>query len=258
MKYKVFYSKNPTFLEDPCLVIEDLARTHVFLCEIEADSLDGVWWAMQGENWSPNGEARELIQARGLCHTSMSIGDVIQAGDEYYQVAFVGFNKVPSRRVSVEQKRMAKRVILDAMEELGPEFWKDGYTPEMVTPGCASLQKVTEIVGLSGLVGVVWAFLDRWGFGGDSELCYLQWVVEGGVRDGPARQFVGVWSLPMPYREYRHNGRALHARGRAQGFVDALVRIRRGRVAPDRHLDVWPHEECHNFTQRYAPDEELD
>jgi hypothetical protein len=34
----------------------------------------------------------------------MSVGDVIQAGDEYYQVAFVGFRKIPSRRVSVEQR----------------------------------------------------------------------------------------------------------------------------------------------------------
>jgi hypothetical protein len=32
----------------------------------------------QGENWSPNGEARDLILAKGLRHTSMSVGDVIE------------------------------------------------------------------------------------------------------------------------------------------------------------------------------------
>ena len=31
---------------------------------------------MQGENWSPNGEARPLIAQLDLSHTSMSIGDV--------------------------------------------------------------------------------------------------------------------------------------------------------------------------------------
>jgi hypothetical protein len=98
MKYKIFYVKNPTFLEDPGLVVEDLARTHVFLCEIEADSLEQAWWAMQGENWSPNGEARELIQARGLCHTSMSVGDVIQSGGDFYEVSRTGFRKIPGQR----------------------------------------------------------------------------------------------------------------------------------------------------------------
>jgi hypothetical protein len=144
------------------------------------------------------------------------------------------------------------------MEQLGPRFWTDGYVPAMVTPGCRPLQAAAEIVSLPGSVGVVWTFLDMWEFGGDSALCYLQWVLEGGVRDGPVRQLVGVWSLPMPYIEYTHNGRAIRARGRAQGFVDALVRVRRGKVAPDRYLSVWPHEEDHNFAERYAPDEELD
>jgi hypothetical protein len=130
-----------------------------------------------------------------------------------------------------------------------PEFWKDGCTPEMVTPGCLPLQEAAEIVGLPGSVGVVWAFLDMWGFGGDSDLCYKQRVVEGGVREGPARHVVGVWSLFMPYSEYRHNGRTLRAMGRARDFVDALVRIRRGQVEPDRCLDVWPHEEDHNFAE---------
>lgn len=30
---------------------------------------------MQGEIWSPNGEANELIRSKGLFHTSMSVGD---------------------------------------------------------------------------------------------------------------------------------------------------------------------------------------
>lgn len=110
MQYKVYYAKNPTFLENSDLAVEDLARSHVFLREVEADSLHQVWWAMQSENWSPNGEANALIQARGLCHTSIRVGDVIQAGAEYYEVACIGFRRVVSRRVSVEQKRKAQAI----------------------------------------------------------------------------------------------------------------------------------------------------
>jgi hypothetical protein len=46
--------------------------------------LDDAFWQMQGENWSPNGEARPLIQSLGLSHTSMMVGDVIQDEDDAY------------------------------------------------------------------------------------------------------------------------------------------------------------------------------
>jgi hypothetical protein len=54
---------------------------------------------MQAENWSPNGEARELIQppcTRG--HTSMSVGDVIGTGADFYEVSRTGFRRIPERR----------------------------------------------------------------------------------------------------------------------------------------------------------------
>lgn len=64
--------------------VETLDVTHRFLCEIDAPSLDDVFYRMQGEIWSPNGEARELIQAKGLVHTSMSVGDVIEDPERGY------------------------------------------------------------------------------------------------------------------------------------------------------------------------------
>jgi hypothetical protein len=82
-------------------------------------------------------------------------------------------------------------------------------------------------------------------------------MMEGGARDGKVRRVVRVWSLPMPYREYRSDGRTWRARGRARDFVDALVRIRRGRVAPERCLDAWPHQEDYNLAEKYAPNQEL-
>lgn len=49
---------------------------------------------MQGENWSPNGEAKELIRPLGLKHTSMSVGDIISDGENYWMVAPVGFVRI--------------------------------------------------------------------------------------------------------------------------------------------------------------------
>jgi hypothetical protein len=62
-------------LPDP----NNLKKTHVFLMNIEASSLEQVFRRMQGEMWSPNGEARELIEEKGLLHTSMSVGDIAVA-----------------------------------------------------------------------------------------------------------------------------------------------------------------------------------
>ena len=81
MKYQIWYMKPEYFgngisgqrLPDA----KNLSATHVHLKDIEADGIEKAWHAMQGENWSPNGEARELIKSKGLQHTSMSVGDVI-------------------------------------------------------------------------------------------------------------------------------------------------------------------------------------
>jgi hypothetical protein len=84
-KYQIYYARQPTFhpsgqLGTPLLTVSALAQSHIHLREIDADSLDDAFWQMQGENWSPHGEARALLQSLGLGHTSLSVGDVI--GDE--------------------------------------------------------------------------------------------------------------------------------------------------------------------------------
>jgi len=59
-------------LPDP----KDLEKTHIFLGSFEAADLENLFYKMQGEVWSPNGEARPIIEAKGLRHTSMSVGDI--------------------------------------------------------------------------------------------------------------------------------------------------------------------------------------
>lgn len=65
------------------------------LAEVRCVDLEEVFQKMQGENWSPNGEARPIIAALGLHHTSMSTGDLIEHKacqcTNYYMVAPAGF-----------------------------------------------------------------------------------------------------------------------------------------------------------------------
>ena len=81
--YQIFYARRPTFhasgnFGTPRLTVTSLRSTHVLLSEVEADGLDDAWRQMQAESWSPNGEARPLLERLGLTHTSMSVSDVIQ------------------------------------------------------------------------------------------------------------------------------------------------------------------------------------
>ena len=98
--YQILYARRPTFhpsgeFGTPRLTTTALQSTHAPLCGIEADSLDDAWRQMQGENWSPNGEARLLLQRLGLSHTSMSVGDVVQDEDGiYWECLELGWKRV--------------------------------------------------------------------------------------------------------------------------------------------------------------------
>lgn len=57
------------------------------------DMLNLVYDALQGENWSPNGEAKTLIASCGASHTSMSVGDAVlmQNSGVFYVCAPTGW-----------------------------------------------------------------------------------------------------------------------------------------------------------------------
>lgn len=61
----------------------NLEATHVKVASIRDQDQDRglIFHNMQGEVWSPKGEARELIESLGLGHTSMSVGDVLRYAD---------------------------------------------------------------------------------------------------------------------------------------------------------------------------------
>lgn len=88
------WCKDHNKLPDP----DDLSRTHVNLGSIhryEGSSdhamLRNIYQWLQGEFWSPKGEARHLIHSLGLQHTSMSVGDIIEVGNDVWMVDRIGF-----------------------------------------------------------------------------------------------------------------------------------------------------------------------
>jgi hypothetical protein len=99
--FHVYYARRPTFhpsgeLRTPPFMAAALCLSHACLFEIEAASLDDAFRRMQGESWSPNGEARELLQALDLHHTSMSVGDVLRDEEgTYWECLEQGWRALP-------------------------------------------------------------------------------------------------------------------------------------------------------------------
>jgi hypothetical protein len=96
MQYTVYYMKPECFrtyiFGETLPQVCDLDDTHIKLGEFAANDMEDLFIKLQGENWSPNGEARDFIRGKGLAHTSMSVGDVIVEPDgTYYSVGRFGF-----------------------------------------------------------------------------------------------------------------------------------------------------------------------
>jgi hypothetical protein len=100
--FAVYYQKEPTF-ESMLVGIGDLERkdietSHQYLGFMQAQDLEDLFMRMQGEVWSPEGEARGLITLLGLRHTSMSVGDVAYdcEEDKWYQCCGMGWELIRS------------------------------------------------------------------------------------------------------------------------------------------------------------------
>lgn len=71
--------------------------THCYLREFSQDmTLDDIYHEMQGEVWSFNGEAREVIKSCNLSHTSMSVGDIICKDGNLFICAPFGWDDLGS------------------------------------------------------------------------------------------------------------------------------------------------------------------
>lgn len=131
-KYQVWYMKPEWFRSGICgdePNAWDIPKTHIHLKDVEiaagknyGDECEAIWLMMQGENWSPNGEARPLIEKKGLRHTSMSVGDALVEVDSgnVFLVSSVGFKCI--RQEGIE----------------GPDFEDDGRSSEAANDRYAS------------------------------------------------------------------------------------------------------------------------
>ena len=90
MGYDFVAEHVPQALPDP----RNLHKTHVLVGVLNVTSPGQIYHQMQGEMWSPHGEARSMIQGLGLQHTSMSIGDIIVEGSDVLMVDTHGFKKL--------------------------------------------------------------------------------------------------------------------------------------------------------------------
>ena len=77
-------------LPDP----DNLENTHILLGKISERDPRQIYRIMQGENWSPEGEANSFLKSNGLYHTSISIGDIIVVGGKTLMVDKSGFKKI--------------------------------------------------------------------------------------------------------------------------------------------------------------------
>ena len=68
-KFLEKYNKLPT--------ANTIEETHTKIGSIDTINLDHIFYLMQGEQWSPNGEANNIISESDAGHTSMSVGDII-------------------------------------------------------------------------------------------------------------------------------------------------------------------------------------
>ena len=93
---EVWYAFTPTFMVGPFKP----RVTHQLLGMVAGDATtetdrDALFVSLQGEAWSPEGEAREFILGLGLDHTSMSVGDVlVTPTGEAWMCAPTGWERV--------------------------------------------------------------------------------------------------------------------------------------------------------------------
>jgi hypothetical protein len=103
---EVWYTKNEfsrdfcmgyDFLQKHCAGVFDpanLSKTHVLIGKVtNSVEKEDLFSIMQGEHWSPEGEARDMICALNT-HTSMSVGDVVVQNGIVFMVDRFGFNAV--------------------------------------------------------------------------------------------------------------------------------------------------------------------
>lgn len=110
MGYK-FLVKHGIPLPDPT----NLKKTHSLMGKVTEKNPDRIFGVMQGEVWSPRGEAWDIVAKSGTQHTSMSVGDIIKAGSKVLLVDRTGFVDINTgKRMAAVMSPDDYRVLLAA------------------------------------------------------------------------------------------------------------------------------------------------
>lgn len=103
--------------------------------EVIAHDEEDVYQNMQGDFWSPTGEARPVIRELGLKHTSMSVGDVLVCDGKARMVAPTGFVDItldiPGFYLDDDDKADRYRKAMTEYKELDAAYGK-GTSCQMV------------------------------------------------------------------------------------------------------------------------------
>ena len=99
----------------------NLEATHVKIGSVKETNPEKIYHMMQGEIWSPEGQARNMIRASGTGHTSMSMGDIVVVDGQPMMVDRFGFAKLDNEqteesRVMEGQFHKGKQIIAEAHE----------------------------------------------------------------------------------------------------------------------------------------------
>lgn len=81
---------------------ETIPTTHALIGRIRETDPEKIFSMMQGDSWSPEGQARDMIKRSGTGHTSMSVGDVIRVGNKWLMVDRYGFKDIGGANESVD------------------------------------------------------------------------------------------------------------------------------------------------------------
>jgi hypothetical protein len=71
---------------------DSVPDNYTLIGKIRETNPDKIFHMMQGEIWSPEGQANAMIRSSGTGHTSMSVGDIIHVGNKWLMVDRYGFH----------------------------------------------------------------------------------------------------------------------------------------------------------------------
>jgi hypothetical protein len=104
--------------------LQTLKKNHVLLGKIKDKNLDRIFGNLQGDNWSPKGEAWDLISKSGADHTSMSVGDIIKIGNKLLLVDRAGFvNLSTGKKMAAVMSPEDYRVLLAGQPKVTATLW---------------------------------------------------------------------------------------------------------------------------------------